>query len=108
MFTILVKIVEGDESDTWGDYLWIFLKMSFGGALFGTAFAWIIFKWLGSIFNDAMAEITITVSAAYLCFFIAEYFLHVSGVIAVVCLGLLFSRYGRTSVSPEVCVYPDE
>lgn len=105
MFTILVKIVEGDNSDGWGDYLWTFTKMSMGGALFGSAFAIFIIKWLGAIFNDALAEITITVSAAYLCFFIAEYFFHVSGVIAVVCLGLLFGDSGRASVSPEVrCV----
>ena len=102
MFTILVKIVEGDDTDTWGDYLWTFVKMTCGGALFGCAFALLIMKWLAFIFNDALAEITITVSAAYLCFFIAEYFFHVSGVIAVVCLGLLFGSMGRASVSPEV------
>ena len=62
-------------------------------------------KWLGTIFNDALVEITITVSAAYLCFFTAEYFLHVSGVISVVCLGLYFGRVGRATISPEVRVH---
>ena len=105
LFTVLVKIVEGDDTDGWGDYIWTFVKMSAGGALFGTAFAIFIIKWLGFIFNDALAEITITVSAAYLCFFIAEFFFRVSGVIAVVCLGLLFGHLGRASVSPEVNMY---
>mmetsp|Transcript_42079 Transcript_42079/g.127635 ORF Transcript_42079/g.127635 Transcript_42079/m.127635 type:complete len:354 (+) Transcript_42079:213-1274(+) len=108
MFTILVKIIEGDDSDGWGDYIWTFVKMSFGGAMFGTAFAVVIVKWLGTIFNDAMSEITITLSAAYLCFFIAEYFLHISGVLAVVCLGLYFGHYGKTSVSPEVAHFLEE
>jgi NhaP-type Na+/H+ or K+/H+ antiporter len=102
LYTILVKIVEGDSSDNWGDYFVTFIKMSFGGALFGTTFALIVVQWLRMIFNDAMSEITITLAAAYLCFFIAEYFLHISGVIAVVCLGLYFGHSGRTSVSPEV------
>ena len=82
--------------------------MSFGGAIYGTLFAAIVVKWLGSIFNDAMSEITITLSAAYLCFFTAEYFLHFSGVLAVVCLGLYFGHHGRTSVSPEVAHFLEE
>ena len=102
VFTILVKIAEGDTSDDWGDYLITFMKMSFGGALFGSTFALIVVQWLRMIFNDALSEITITLAAAYLCFFIAEYFFHVSGVIAVVCMGLYFGHSGRTSVSPEV------
>ncbi len=102
VFTILVKIAEGNTSENWGDYLVTFVKMSFGGALFGSAFALIVVQWLRMIFNDAMSEITITLAAAYLCFFIAEYFFHISGVIAVVCMGLYFGHSGRTSVSPEV------
>jgi len=107
MYTILVKLVEGDRSDGVGDYLLTFVKMSFGGALFGTTFAVLVVQWLRMIFNDALAEITITLSAAYLCFFIAEYFLHVSGVLAVVCLGLYFGHH-RTSVSPEVAHFLED
>ena len=102
LYTILLKIVEGDSSDGLGDYLLTFLKMSLGGAVFGLCFGFIVVQWLRKIFNDALSEITITLAGAYLCFFAAEYFFHISGVIAVVCLGLYFGHHGRTSVSPEV------
>ena len=102
IFTILIKMMKGDTSDGVDDYIWTFVKMSLGGVIFGTAFAIFVVRWLGTIFNDALSEITITLSAAYLCFFISEYFFHVSGIIAVVCLGLYFGNSGRTSVSPEV------
>lgn len=108
VFTILVKIVEGDNSDGLGDYLWTFIKMSIGGSLFGISFSVVITQWLRRIFNDAQAEITITLSAAYLCFFIAEYWLGISGIMAVVCLGLHFGNSGRTSVSPEVAHFLEE
>ena len=108
LFTILVKIVEGDTTDSWVEYLSLFIKMSFGGALFGLVFALIVVHWLRMIFNDALSEITITLAAAYLCFFIAEYFFHVSGVIAVVCLGLYFGHSGRNSISAEVCDFLEE
>lgn len=102
LFTILLKYIEGDRSDGIGDYLLTFVKMSIGGALFGTSFGVLVVAWLRTIFNDYLAEISITLSATYLCFFVAEYFLHVSGVIAVVCFGVYFGHIGRTSVSPEV------
>lgn len=102
IFTILIKMMKGDTTDGVDDYIWTFVKMSLGGVIFGTAFAIFVVRWLGTIFNDALSEITITLSAAYLCFFISEYFFHVSGIIAVVCLGLYFGNSGRTSVSPEV------
>ena len=108
MFTILVKIVEGDNSDGWDDYIWTFIKMSFGGAAFGVLFAFSIVQLLQMIFNNALAEITITLSAAYLCFFVAEYLFHVSGIIAVVCLGLYFGHNGKTCISPEVSHFLEE
>ena len=108
MYTILVKIVEGDESQNIGDYLITFLKMSVGGAIFGVSFGFIIVQWLRLVFNDSLTEITITLSGAYLCFFIAEYFLKISGVLAVVCLGLYFGQVGSTSISPEVFHFLEE
>jgi len=108
MYTILIKFTGGDTSDNVWDYLFTFVKMSIGGALFGIAFAVVIVQWLRTVFNDSLTEITITLCAAYLCFFIAEYFLHVSGVLAVVCLGLYFGQIGRTSVSPEVAHFLEE
>jgi NhaP-type Na+/H+ or K+/H+ antiporter len=108
MYTILIKLLEGDTSDNVWDYLVTFVKMSIGGALFGIAFAVVVVQWLRTVFNDSLTEITITLCAAYLCFFIAEYFLHVSGVLAVVCLGLYFGQIGRTSVSPEVAHFLEE
>lgn len=108
MFTILFKLAEGEEPESVADYLLKFVEMSFGGALFGTMCGVLTVQWLRFIFNDAMSEITVTLSAAYLCFFIAEYFLHVSGVLAVVCLGLYFGNTGRTAISPEVADFIEE
>ena len=108
MYTILIKLSEGDSSDNFGDYLLTFIKMSVGGASFGLIFAFLVVQWLRMVFNDPLTEITITLSAAYLCFFISEYFLNVSGVLAVVCLGLYFGIFGRTAVSPEVAHFLEE
>lgn len=60
--------------------------------------------WLQHVFNDALVEITITLASTYLTFYIGEEVLGVSGVIAVVMLGIQINAL-RTSISPEVEVF---
>ena len=48
-----------------------------------------------------LAEITLTVTLAYLSFLIADLYLHASGVVAVVVSGLVISAIGRTRVTPS-------
>jgi len=68
----------------------------------GAAIGWGILGWLKKVFNDALIEITVVIGAAYLSFYIAESVLHVSGVIAVVTLGISMAGHGKTKVSPGV------
>ena len=48
-----------------------------------------------------LAEITLTVTLAYLSFLLADLYLHASGVVAVVVSGLVVSAIGRTRVTPS-------
>ncbi|GAA3925226.1 sodium:proton antiporter [Litoribacillus peritrichatus] len=57
--------------------------------------------WLGRVFNDPMIEISLSIMVAYLVFMFAES-IHVSGVVAVVTLALVYASIGRTRISPEV------
>ncbi len=79
-----------------------FLKVSLGGALVGVVIGYITILWVKGVFNDALVEISFIIAAAYLTFFVAEHFLHVSGVLALVALGLVMAGVGRTRISPEV------
>lgn len=58
---------------------------------------WII----GRLFNQPLLEITLSVVAAYIAFILSEE-IHVSGVVSLVALALMFSTLGRTRISPEV------
>ncbi len=70
--------------------------------LVGAGVAGIVLAWVGRVFNQPLVEITVTISAAYIAYFIAENMFHVSGVVAVVALGLMLASFGRTRISPEV------
>ncbi|HPQ33954.1 MAG TPA: cation:proton antiporter [Tenuifilaceae bacterium] len=85
-----------------------FLQVSLGGVLIGVTIGWIIVTWLKRVFNDALFEITVVVGAAYLAFFVAEHFFHVSGVLALVAFGIMMAGIGRTRISPQVAHFLHE
>ena len=99
LFNILVAMVIGStNADLFGGVM-TFLKVFVGGIVVGYVmariFAWVISKVAGI----ALVEVTLTISLAYLSFLVAEHYLHVSGVMAVVAAALVIGSTGRTSIS---------
>lgn len=68
------------------------------------AFAAAAATWLAFVFNDALVEISITFVVTYMTFYVAEELLHVSGVLAVVVLGVMMRATASNRISPEVHV----
>lgn len=56
---------------------------------------------VGWIVDDDLVETTLTFAAAFITFYVAEDVIEVSGVLAVVTLGVCFAAFGRTKVSPS-------
>lgn len=100
LFIVFLAVVTGNGADA--SPIVQFLKVSLGGTAIGLIFGYITIMWVRKVFNDAMIEITVIIAAAYLTFFVAEHFFHVSGVLGVVTLGLVMAGVGRTRISPEV------
>lgn len=96
--------VTGDAEAAGGlaDGLMQFAVVSFGGIGVGVLVGWIMLKWIKKVFNDAMVEITVVVAAAYVTFYLAEHAFGVSGVLALVALGLMIGGIGRSTISPQV------
>jgi len=85
-----------------GSPLGSFFKVAIGGVLIGLVIAAFTIAWVRRVFNDALVEITLMIVAAYLTFFIAEEFFHVSGILGLVALGLTMTSVGKTRITPEV------
>lgn len=99
LFNILAAMIIGHtEADLIGGALG-FVKVFFGGIVVGfvmaRGFVWLI----GRMGGVALVEVTLTVSLAYLSFLVAEHYLHVSGVMAVVTAALVMGSLGRTGMS---------
>ena len=84
-----------------------FCIVSLGGPAVGFVIAVITVFCLNRVFNDGLIEITVTLTSAYITFFVCEGLLHVSGVLGLVVLGCYMS-YFRQCISPEVEHYLHE
>ena len=101
VFTILLgMLVGGAEADLLNG-AGSFVKVFFGGIIVGFVFARAVCWLIGKLRGVPMVEITLTVCLAYLSFLLAEHYLHVSGVMAVVTAALVLGSHGRTLISPE-------
>jgi NhaP-type Na+/H+ or K+/H+ antiporter len=101
VFLVLLDIIEGKEL-TIMDIVLKFARLSFGGPVLGILGGMIVSAILRRIHNNAVLECNTTVFAAYLVFFVAESTdLHVSGILAIVALGLYMTGTGKTRISAE-------
>ncbi len=100
IFMVFFTAITGTSSDL--NSVAEFGKVAFGGILIGIIIAGIVMVWVKRVFNDVLVEISVIIAAAYMAFFVAEHFLHMSGVLALVSLGLVMAGVGKTRISPKV------
>ena len=102
IFMVFFSIITGTAIDeNFSHPILDFLIVTLGGVAIGAGIGYFTLFLLKKVFNDPLFEITGIIGSAYLTFFIAESF-HLSGVIALVTLGLLMAGRGKTRISPEV------
>ena len=84
-----------------GEITLYFARVALGGPLFGWIAGKVVIFWLSHVFNDYLIEITITLVSTYLTYYIGEEILQVSGVLAVVAMGIEVNTK-RTVIEPDV------
>ncbi|XP_060556352.1 sodium/hydrogen exchanger 10-like isoform X2 [Ruditapes philippinarum] len=100
-FNVFLRLVTSEQGTTGSDIVVYFIQVAIGGPFVGFIMAKITLFCLSKIFNDAIAEITITLASTYITYYVVEEFCKMSGVLAVVVLGLAMNSE-RTMISPEV------
>jgi CPA1 family monovalent cation:H+ antiporter len=96
MVTLLVSLAMSSQNNfTWSAAALEFLRVFFGGVLAGLAIGSIGFMLLSRIANAISAGV-ISVISAYMAFILAEGVFHVSGVMAVLVVGLMMGYASRT------------
>jgi CPA1 family monovalent cation:H+ antiporter len=79
------------------DFLFVFA----GGFIVGAALGWLIVRTLSIARGDPFLEMTFTTIAAYLSFVLAQFYMHLSGVMAVIGTGMVIAYYSVSRYSAE-------
>ena len=95
IFTLLLTALTDPEPLSVGGALAAFAMDFAGGLAVGFALSYLACRLLHRLRNTPVAEISVTVSLAYLTYILGETYLGVSGVVAVVAAALTFVVYGR-------------
>lgn len=98
LYTVLFSFVVGASNPAAG--IAAFFTGTIGGALVGYVFAKSGALIISAMKDLVMGEVTLTVALAYLTYYVADTYLGVSGVIAVVTAAIIFANDGRLRVSP--------
>ena len=101
-FYVLIDAVRIGTTPDGATAVSTFILMAGAGLLWGFAMGLVFTSWISLAYDQPMVEITVTVMAAYLTYFIGEEYLGVSGVLADVALGVYFSAVGHFSITPTV------
>ncbi|MFC1850844.1 Na+/H+ antiporter [candidate division CSSED10-310 bacterium] len=98
LFLILLEAIETDKISFFSSFTTFIWEVGVAGFV-GLTVGFIVHNILGRI-DDHLTEVTISLVLAYGVYIIADA-IHASGVIAVVCAGLIMGNYGRVlSMSP--------
>jgi len=107
LFTIIFGII---SSGTWGTMTLIkgagsFVFVFVGGFVVGIVIGRLMIFAISFAKNDPLIEVAFSTVVAFAAFLIANYYLKVSGVMAVVGAGMVVNWYGFTRFTPEVKNY---
>ncbi|MBI4005160.1 MAG: cation:proton antiporter, partial [Gammaproteobacteria bacterium] len=95
LFSIIIGIaLTGEQSSTWGDAIVQFLSVFFGGLAIG-AMAGIIAHVIIRFSTDTNTHVLVTIASTYASFIVAQDFLNLSGVMAVLSAGLIIGSLKR-------------
>ncbi|KAG8498739.1 hypothetical protein CXB51_005099 [Gossypium anomalum] len=96
VYQLFFKMVNG-ESFSWDAIIGFLAKVALGAVGLGIAFGIASVLWLGFIFNDTVIEITLTVAVSYVVYFTGQEGIEVSGVLAVMTLGMFYAAVAKTA-----------
>jgi NhaP-type Na+/H+ or K+/H+ antiporter len=100
VFLVLFDKVKGEELVV-GEVILKFIRLAVGGIVLGVVGGIIVSSILVRISNNYVLEVNTTIFSAYIIFYVAEVTLGVSGILAIVALGLYMNNIGKASISAE-------
>lgn len=98
IFQVMLELSNGEIFFRIDNIMHEFAFLSIGGCIVGLIFGFVLSFWISRVFNDRIMVISLSFFAAYMVFYVSEE-VKVSGILALVSLGLYMSGFGYTQIS---------
>lgn len=95
------KFAAGEDLSA-GDVVQLLAQLTLGGPAWGLACGIGVVIVLRFVYNDELTEVTLTIAAAFACFITGNTIFVVSGVLAIVVMGIYMSAHGALYISRPV------
>ncbi|XP_047330255.1 sodium/hydrogen exchanger 8 [Impatiens glandulifera] len=96
VYQLFYRMIFGQRFNS-GTVIKFLAEVSLGAVGIGLALGIVSVLWLGFIFNDTIIEISLTLMMSYIAYYTAQEGADVSGVLAVMTLGMFFAAFARTA-----------
>lgn len=100
LFSMLLEMLTGGGDRSATAWAIQFITQFLGGLLFGAVLGWLYGAALPLLRGSRMAEVTLSVSLAYIAYGVGEHVLEISGVVSVVSAGLTSGTFARIRLRP--------
>ncbi|SOV20153.1 sodium/hydrogen exchanger, Na+, H+ antiporter, putative [Plasmodium sp. gorilla clade G2] len=97
LFQFFFYLTIGYKANT-SQYAVLFVKLLFLSPVFGIGMAMITFAWINLYRKHYYNQCLATITMCYLCYFVSEYYLNLSGPLSIVCYGLFINAYGHIAL----------
>lgn len=102
IFLIAQQMMDAENQLTGGEMLLKFLRLAGGGVLWGLISGYAAFYWCKLSKHASVVDVAVLVLCIYMVFYVGEHGFHVSGVLAAVTFGILFSRLAPHAMNEHV------
>jgi len=102
LLTISLELVKGGEMHAL-EIVMLFLELTIGAIVLGVLFGWISTFLIKLVKKDSILTINITVAMCYILYFVSEFVylgIRISGIMALVSIGLYMAAFGKTKFTP--------
>jgi NhaP-type Na+/H+ or K+/H+ antiporter len=103
IFTIARTMLDSPENQlSVPEMLGKFMRLGFGGVAWGLFAGYVAFVWCRYTMHFSVIDVSVLLLSVWLTFYVGEHTLGVSGVLGVVCFGLVLSRMAPHAMSGDV------
>ena len=100
LYDLFFQLAGGSHISGFSQVAEAITALTLGAIVLGLVWAVVVIWMIGRVQSDPITETSMVIAPCYILYYVAQFHLHMSGVLAVTVFGLCFPWWGNTRISP--------